>query len=49
MVAMYNDAAPALMSGTTTTLRSEAGYQAERARLPLKHPNFFLISDARGL
>lgn len=23
-------------------------YQAERARLPLKHPNFFLISDARG-
>jgi Acetyltransferase (GNAT) domain len=33
----------------TKLICDEAGYQAERARLPLKHPNFFLISDARGL
>lgn len=33
----------------TKLICNEAGYQAERARLPLKHPNFFLISDARGL
>jgi serine/alanine adding enzyme len=32
----------------TKLICNEAGYQAERARLPLKHPNFFLISDARG-
>lgn len=33
----------------TKLICNEAGYQAERTRLPLKHPNFFLISDARGL
>lgn len=32
----------------TKLVCNEAGYQSERARLPLKHPNFFLISDARG-
>lgn len=32
----------------TKLICNEAGYQAERARLPLKQPNFFLISDARG-
>lgn len=34
--------------GCTKLLCDEASYQAERIRLPLKHPNFFLISDARG-
>lgn len=32
----------------TKLICDQAGYQAERDRLPLKHPNFFLISDARG-
>lgn len=32
----------------TKLVCKEVSYQAERARLPLKHPGFFLISDARG-
>lgn len=32
----------------TKLICDEAGYQAERSRLPLKHSNYFLISDARG-
>lgn len=32
----------------TQLVTDEAGYQAERQRLPLQHANFFLIADARG-
>lgn len=32
----------------TKLVCNEAGYHAERARLPLKQPSLFLISDARG-
>jgi Acetyltransferase (GNAT) domain len=32
----------------TKLICDQAGYQTERDRLPLKHSNFFLISDARG-
>lgn len=32
----------------TRLLADEAGYQAERQRLPLRHAQFFLIADARG-
>lgn len=33
----------------TKLVCDEVGYEAERARLPLKRPNLFLISDARGV
>lgn len=33
----------------TKLICDEAAYQAERTRLPLKHPNFFRISDARSV
>ena len=33
----------------TKLICNQPGYYAERARLPLKQPNFFLISDARGV
>jgi hypothetical protein len=32
----------------TKLVCDEVRYQRERARLPLKQPNLFLISDARG-
>jgi serine/alanine adding enzyme len=32
----------------TKLICDAAGYQCERARIPLKNPAFFLISDARG-